>query len=191
MKEPMTNSKTHPLVSFLVCQTLCFSVAFLGSQATMLGLPTWYPALNKPAFNPPGWVFAPVWTVLYFLMGLALWQIWRSEPSRGRSRAIAIFAVQLVLNALWSWLFFAWHQLALSFYEIVALDVAILATIVFFSKVRNSAAWLLVPYLAWSCFASVLTFTIWRLNPTHADPKSADVQIRIEDPQSGPLLGGS
>jgi len=185
----MPESKTHPIVSFLICQTVCFLVAFVGSQATMIGLPAWYPALNKPAFNPPGWVFAPVWTILYFLMGLALWQIWRSEPSRSRAWAILLFAVQLVLNALWSWLFFAWHQLAWSFYEIVALDLAILATIVAFAKVRASAAWLLAPYLAWCTFASVLTFTIWRMNAGDADPKSESIQIKMDDPESGPLLG--
>ncbi len=185
----MLETKSHPLPSFLVCQTICFLASFIGSQATFIGLQGWYPALAKPAFNPPSWVFAPVWTVLYFLMGVALFQVWRAEPSRGRTWGLWQFGVQLVLNALWSWIFFGWFQLQWAFVEIFVLDLAILATILVFRKVKPSAAWLLSPYLAWTLFATLLTFSIWRMNPTNADPKSENIQIQIGEPELTPLPG--
>ncbi|MBC8066430.1 MAG: tryptophan-rich sensory protein [Chlorobia bacterium] len=175
----MPESKLRPILSFLICQTLCFAVGFIGSQASMMGLQAWYPSLNKPAYNPPGWVFAPVWSILYFMMGIALWQVWRSEPSRARSWGLPLFAFQLILNGLWSWIFFAWHQLPMAFGEIILLDLAILATILAFNKVRSSAAWLLVPYLAWCCFATLLTFSIWKMNPTDGTPKDGEVRIEL------------
>jgi len=185
MDETTVEKNAHPLVSFLICQTLCFVVAFIGSQAAMMGLQVWYPTLNKPAFNPPGWVFAPVWSVLYFLMAVALWQVWRSEPSKVRSKGLAIFGLQLVLNGLWSWIFFAWNKLPLAFVEILILDLAILATILIFNRVRSSAAWLLVPYLAWSCFATLLTYSIWKMNPVNADPNSENIQIKVGESDLG------
>lgn len=183
----MSETKSHPLPSFLVCQTICFAASFIGSQATFIGLQAWYPALAKPAFNPPSWVFAPVWTILYFLMGVALFQIWRSESSRIRTWGLWLFGFQLTLNALWSWIFFGWFQLKWAFVEIVVLNLAILATIVVFRKVKPSAAWLLTPYLAWTLFATVLTYSIWRLNPTDTDPKNENIQIQMGEPELTPL----
>jgi translocator protein len=185
MDETTVEKKSHPLVPFLICQTLCFVVAFVGSQASMTGLQAWYPSLNKPAFTPPGWIFAPVWAALFFLMGIALWQVWRSEASNARSRGLALFGVQLTLNGLWSWIFFAWNKLPLAFIEILVLDLAILATILVFNRIRSSAAWLMVPYLAWCCFATLLTFSIWRMNPTNVDPNSEDIQIRVGESEVG------
>lgn len=176
-----------PLISLIVCLTLCFLVAFVGSQASIMGLQGWYQTLNKPALNPPGWVFAPVWTVLYLMMGVALWQVWRSEPSSLRSWGLSLFGLQLVLNGLWSWLFFAWHKLPLAFWEIVLLDLAILATILVFAKVRSSAAWLLVPYLAWCCFASLLSFGIWRMNIESSTPRDGDIKIEVGNSDNLPL----
>lgn len=184
----MPESRSQPLVPFLVCQTVCFGVGFVGSQATLSALQGWYPALSKPAFTPPGWVFAPVWSILYFLMGVALFQVWRAESSRARAWGLWLFAVQLILNGLWSFLFFAWNKLPLAFWEIVMLDLAILATILVFNRVRSSAAWLLVPYLAWTCFATLLTFSISRMNDVNSPPKDGDIRIKIDDPESGPLL---
>lgn len=163
-----------PIVSFLTCMTLCYLVAFIGSQGAFQGLQGWYQSISKPAFTPPNWLFAPVWTVLYGLIGFALWQVWRSSPSKARTVGLWLFAVQLVLNGLWSWIFFAWQRLPLAFVEIVVLDVAILLTLLAFNKVRSSTAWLMLPYLAWCLFATLLTFGIWRMN---ANPNPNEIKI--------------
>jgi tryptophan-rich sensory protein len=125
-----------------------------------------YAQLEQPGWAPPSWLFAPVWTALYLLMGIAAWLVWR-EVGWGRGgRALGLFVVQLVLNALWTWLFFAWRRGAWSFAEIVVLAVAILATMVAFARVRVLAAALLLPYLGWVLFATALTWSLWRRNPT-------------------------
>ena len=172
-----STSKPAPVVSLVISLSICFAVAFIGSQATMSGLDGWYQILNKPSFTPPAWLFAPVWTILYLLMGFALWLIWRAEASPKRTWALSMFGIQLVLNGLWSWLFFAWHELSLAFWEIVLLDFAILASILIFAKLRTTAAWLLAPYFAWCCFATALTFSIWRMNSEDANQEGA---IRME-----------
>jgi benzodiazapine receptor len=184
----MPENRTPPVIPFLLCQTVCFSAGFIGSQATIRALQGWYPTLSKPSFTPPGWLFAPVWTVLYFLMGLALFQVWRSEPSRARTWGLWLFAFQLLLNGLWSWIFFGWYKLQLAFFEIVILDFVVLATILVFRRIKGSSAGLLIPYLAWLCFATALNFSIWRMNEVGARPQDGDIQIKIEDPESGPLL---
>lgn len=129
-----------------------------------------YPSLVRPSWAPPGWLFGPVWTTLYVMMGIAAWLVWRESPMTAdgrmaRRRGLALFVGQLVLNALWTWLFFAWRRGALAFGEIVLLWVAIAITIWQFGRVRPLAAWLLVPYLAWVTFATALTLAIWQRNP--------------------------
>jgi translocator protein len=163
----------NPVIALLLAMTICYGVGFIGNLATAQGLSGWYQGLRAPMFAPPGIVFAPVWTVLYGLMGWSLWLLWRSEPSPARSGALAAFAVQLALNGLWPWLFFAGHKLALAFYEILALDLAVVATIVLAARVQRRSAWLLVPYLLWLCFASLLSFSYWKLNPYEGVPPSA------------------
>lgn len=121
-----------------------------------------YLSLNRPDWAPPAWVFAPVWTVLYFLQGVAAWMVWRV---RGWSGALALFCVQLALNALWTWIFFAWREGALAFAEIVVLWALIVATVIAFWRVRALAGVLLVPYLLWVTFAAALTYAVWTLNP--------------------------
>jgi benzodiazapine receptor len=121
----------------------------------------WYTLLEKPSWNPPGWIFAPVWTLLYILMGIAAWMVWKE---RGFTLPVYLFIGQLALNALWSYLFFGAHRPDLAFFEIVLLFFSILATTVLFWKVRASAGALLVPYLLWVSFASILNLTIWKLN---------------------------
>ncbi len=124
----------------------------------------WYASLTKPTWNPPSAVFAPVWTVLYVLMGVAAWLVWREAGFSGARVALSLFVFQLVLNTLWSYLFFGLKNPMVAFLEIVVLWLAIVATVVGFWRVRTGAGALLVPYLCWVSFASVLNYTIWRLN---------------------------
>ena len=125
----------------------------------------WYESLAKPSWTPPGWVFPVVWTTLYAAMGTAAWMVWRNGRRGGRSRGpLAIFLLQLALNAAWSPVFFGAHRMLAALCVIVALLLAILWTLLAFRKVSAAAAWLLVPYLAWVSLATVLNFQIWRLN---------------------------
>ncbi|HNP22040.1 MAG TPA: tryptophan-rich sensory protein [Panacibacter sp.] len=132
--------------------------------ATANAINTWYSSLNKPYFNPPNWLFAPVWTLLYVLMGIALYLVWKLPRSADRNRAITIFFVQLTLNFLWSFIFFSMQQTGWAFAEIVLLLIAILACIYFFEPLSKPATWLMLPYAAWVTFASVLNYSIWMLN---------------------------
>ncbi len=127
---------------------------------------SFYASLNQPAWAPPASVFGPVWTALYALMGVAVWLAWREPASRVRTQALVVFVVQLAVNALWSWLFFAWHLGAWALADVLLLLALIGVTIALFRRVRPLAAALLVPYLAWVGFASALTWAVWRANPT-------------------------
>lgn len=140
-------------------------VGVLGGFFTSSAVNGWYVLAYKPSFNPPNWIFAPVWTLLYLLMGIALYLVWKSEVAKVLKRqAIGLFAIQLVLNFFWSIIFFYAHQPGWAFVEIIALWTIILLTILWFGKISPVAAWLLVPYISWVSFASVLNFAIWRLN---------------------------
>jgi len=120
---------------------------------------------NKPSFNPPNWIFAPVWTTLYILMGIALYLVWKSTATASiKQTAILLFVVQLTLNFFWSILFFKFQLTGWAFVEIIAMWVAILFTILWFGKISSTAAWLLVPYICWVSFASLLNYSIWKLN---------------------------
>jgi tryptophan-rich sensory protein len=149
------------IISLAVCQL----AAFIGSLFNISAIPTWYVTLNKPFFNPPNWVFAPVWTALYIMMGLALYLVWEKGYSKKDVKLGAkMFAVQLALNTLWSALFFGIKDLLLAFVEIIALWLAIALTMCYFRKVSKKAFWLMVPYLAWVSFAALLNLTIWLIN---------------------------
>ena len=124
-----------------------------------------YASLARPAWAPPGWLFAPVWSALYLLMGIAAWLVWKERGFRNARVALALFVVQLAANALWTWLFFAWRLGAAAFAEILVLWVLIVATMAAFWRVRPLAGALLVPYLAWVSFACVLCWTVWKMNP--------------------------
>ena len=126
---------------------------------------TFYGQLTQPSWAPPAWLFGPVWSVLYVLMGIAAWLVWRGDGGRVDSTALKLFVGQLIANALWTWLFFVWHQGLPALVEIVALWLLIAATIVAFGRIRRVAAMLLLPYLAWVGFATALTWSLWRLNP--------------------------
>jgi benzodiazapine receptor len=132
---------------------------------TSSGVNGWYAAANKPWFNPPNWIFAPVWTTLYVLMGIALFLVWRSDAAAViKKTAITLFAVQLVLNFFWSFIFFKLQQPGWAFAEIMLMWLMILMTILWFGKISATAAWLLVPYICWVSFATVLNYSIWKLN---------------------------
>lgn len=132
---------------------------------TITGIESWYQTINKPSWNPPGSVFGPVWTTLYVLMGVALFLVWKSSGSDTLKRtAITLFAIQLILNFFWSFIFFDQQQPGWAFVEIITLWFFILLTIFSFARVSKTAAWLLVPYISWVSFAAILNYTIWKLN---------------------------
>ena len=140
-------------------------VAASGAYFTVTGTGSWYQTLDKPSWNPPSWVFGPVWTTLYILMGIAMFLIWKSDaPEKLKRKATIFWGVQLVFNFLWSFLFFGQQQIFGALLEIVVLWVLILLTIFAFARVSKLAAWLLVPYISWVSFATILTYTIWDLN---------------------------
>jgi benzodiazapine receptor len=142
----------------------CFGAAAIGSVWTNSSLDAWYPALAKPSWNPPGWVFGPVWTALYLMMAVAGWLAWlRGAPPPGVVVWSWYFG-QLILNMLWSGIFFGLQQPGWAAVEIVLLWLAIAGTIAVFRRRSTAAAWLLVPYLAWVTFATMLNFTLWRMN---------------------------
>jgi tryptophan-rich sensory protein len=140
-------------------------VGACSSLLTQEGLRFWYQTIERPSWNPPGWVFGPVWTTLYVMMGIALVQIVGAERDRvARQIGLGLFVVQLILNFGWSWIFFVNHDLFGALVEIIALWLAIAATAVAFAATRRSSGLLLLPYLAWVSFATVLTGSIWHLN---------------------------
>jgi len=143
---------------------LCLAVGGAASIFPLRAIPTWYAGLVKPPLNPPNQVFGPVWTVLYILMAVAAWIVWKTRPSACRTRGLRLFLVQLGLNFLWTWIFFGTHQIMTAFIDLLALWAAILLTLLTFKKMSTTAAWLLVPYLAWVTFAGYLNITIWHLN---------------------------
>ncbi len=137
--------------------TFCAPLLSLGSMPG-----EWYAALNKPSWNPPAWLFGPAWTLLYTLMAVAAWLVWKRV---GFSRPLALYFVQLALNAAWTPIFFGAHQLGWALIEILVMWIMILLTLLSFRRVNPTAGWLFLPYLAWVSFATYLNFTLWRLNP--------------------------
>lgn len=154
------------LLGFGAALLLVALTAAIGGAFTARGVRDWYVSLDKPGWNPPSGVFGPVWAVLYFLMAAAAGLVWRRRDAARVTGPLALFAVQLVLNAAWSAVFFAWRKPGLAFLEIILLAAAIFATAWAFWRVSRAASVLLWPYLAWVLFAGALTFTIWRLNPS-------------------------
>ena len=152
------------LFGLLVFVTLCLLVSAAGGVVTATSVDTWYQALAKPSFNPPDWIFAPVWTTLYFLMGVSGWRIWRRRASRATRGALALFGLQLFFNFAWSVLFFGFQRIDLALIDIVILFVAIVANMILFWRIERLATLLLVPYAAWVVFAIVLNVSIWLLN---------------------------
>ncbi len=152
-------------ISDVAIATIPMAVGLIGGLASRDGIGSWYRTMERPSWNPPDWVFGPVWTTLYAMMGIALADVVRSDRDRiARQAGIGLFAVQLMLNFGWSWIFFVDHDLDGALVEVIALWLAVAATTAAFSSARPRAGWLLVPYLAWVSFATILTASIWRLN---------------------------
>ena len=157
--------KKYEVGALLGFGILVFLTAFIGSQFTFSSLGSWYAGINKPSWNPPSWVFGPVWTLLYIFIAISGWLVWRARHRASVSLLLTIYGIQLVLNALWSAIFFGMQNPGLASAEIVLLWLAIGAYTIIAWRVQRSAALLFLPYWAWVTFASVLTFTVAALNP--------------------------
>jgi translocator protein len=154
-------SPAKSVLGAIVALALTFGAAYIG---TRFPVDEWYASLSKPAWNPPNWLFGPVWGALYLLMAVAAWLVWRKDGLSGATIPLGMFVLQLVLNTAWSWIFFGRHELGLALAEISVLWIAILATIIGFWRVNSISGLLMVPYLLWVTFAAALNFAIWRLN---------------------------
>lgn len=151
------------VIKFIISIIISFAAAAIGSLATTPNIPTWYAYLEKPMLNPPNYVFGPVWTLLYLLIGISLYLVW-VQKAKNKTLAYVVFAAQMALNALWSLVFFGLHMPQLAIVVIVLLLAAIVATIVLFRRIHKVAAYLLIPYLAWTSFAAYLTIGVAALN---------------------------
>ena len=160
----MNRTRRQELVGLAGFVLLCLAVSALGGLATSSSVGTWYQTLAKPSFNPPDWVFAPVWTTLYIFMAISGWRVWRTPNSQLRTHALRVFYVQLVLNLLWSFLFFGMQEIGLALVEIIALLGAIVVTTVLFWRIDRPAGMLFLPYSMWVAFASLLNSALWVLN---------------------------
>ena len=157
-------TKWRPWIGLVLFVLVCLGAGGLGATVTTPEIDGWYRTVVKPEWNPPDWVFGPVWTTLFVLMGISAWLVWKPAGFKEAATALSLFAVQLILNVAWSWIFFGMHQIGWAVVEIVILWLAILATTVAFFRRSKAAVWLLMPYLGWVTFASVLNFAIWQLN---------------------------
>ena len=157
-------SPKYAWLGLVIFLAVCFAAAGIGGAVTTPKIANWYATLAKPSWNPPNWIFGPVWSALHFCMAVAAWLVWRQGGFSGATLPLALFGVQLGLNVLWSCLFFGLQSPGLAFVDVLLLWAAIAATMVTLWQRSVIAGILFVPYLAWVTFASVLNFTIWRLN---------------------------
>ena len=156
----------NKIAKFIIALTICEGAGLVGSIFTTPAIGGWYKTLIKPSFNPPNWLFAPVWTGLFFLMAIALYLVWTKNSATpiNKKPALIIFGAQLLLNIVWSLWFFGLKSPLAGLIEIIFLWFAILLTIIYFAKIYKPATWLLAPYLVWVSFASFLNFYLWQLN---------------------------
>ena len=159
-----TQDRRRDVIGLLGWIVVTFAASAAGARAS-ISASDFYAELTQPAWAPPAWLFGPVWTTLFALMAIAAWLVWRNGGFASNRNALLLFLVQLGLNVLWSWLFFAWRLGGLAFAEVLMLWAAILATIVLFWRAKALAGLLLVPYLLWVSFAAALNFALWRSNP--------------------------
>lgn len=164
MERPAPNSSFRDLLALGVFVLLCLGVSALGGWVTSGSVDTWYQTLQKPFFNPPDWLFAPVWTLLYLMIALSGWRVWRSRAHTSRRAGMAAYALQLALNLAWSIVFFGGRLIGPALAVILLLLAAIIGNAVLFARTDRLAAWLLAPYAAWVAFAALLNFALWRLN---------------------------
>jgi tryptophan-rich sensory protein len=151
-------------IGFVLWLALAFAAAGVGAVAS-IDAAEFYGQLVKPDWAPPAGLFGPVWTALYLLMGVAAWLVWREKRAKGLALSLSLFVIQLLANALWSWLFFAWRMGAFALVDVLALLALIVATAITFWRIRKAAGVLFIPYIAWVAFASVLTYSVWQSNP--------------------------
>ena len=156
--------KKSELLSLAICIAIPLIIGSISGIATSGNITTWYAGLNKPSFNPPNWIFGPVWTVLYLLMGISLFLIWRSPAGDARNYALTIFCIQIILNFAWSFIFFHFKQTGWAFVEIILIWLSVLAMIFIFYRISKPSALLQIPYFLWVSFAVVLNGSIWHLN---------------------------
>ncbi len=150
-------------IVYIICPLVCLVLGFLSGVATADSISTWYAQLIKPGWNPPNWLFGPVWSILYILMGVSLAMVLNSTSTL-KTKAVIVFSVQLILNLAWSYIFFVQKNMGGALIEIIFLLIFIIVTIVSFYPIRKTASYLLLPYLCWVAFASFLNYTIYSLN---------------------------
>ena len=152
------------ITALFICLLLPLAIGGISGYATASGIHDWYITLHKPSFNPPNYLFGPVWTLLYLLMGVSLFIIWRSNQGRKRNEALKIFAIQITFNFLWSFLFFRFNLVGVAFMDILVIWFSIVLMIFIFRRVNKIAAYLQIPYLLWVTYATTLHGAIWLLN---------------------------
>jgi tryptophan-rich sensory protein len=157
-------NKKQQALALVMSLTICYAVSFVGAMAS-INAKQFYASLVQPSWSPPGWLFGPVWIILYTMMGLSAWMIWRKNGFNAHRSSLLLYLFHLIPNALWGWLFFSWHLGAASFINIIVLWLLILITIFAFFRINKPAAMLLVPYLCWVSFAAALNYALWQNNP--------------------------
>jgi len=158
-------NKKFQFLPFVICIIIPLAIGAIGGFFTMESVKTWYTTLNKPSFNPPNEIFGPVWSTLYVLMGISSYLVWKERKSfTGYSWAVGLYFLQLVLNLMWSFLFFNQHQIGFALVEIIILLITIIATAIIFYRINRAAGLLFIPYILWVSFASYLTYSIFMLN---------------------------
>ncbi len=165
MNNYKNKSALYSAMGLLFWLVICFFTAWVGAQVSPgIASTEWYDSLQKPDWNPPNWLFGPVWTTLYTMMAVAAWLVWKNRPLSESKLALGIFVIQLFLNGLWSQIFFGMQEVGWALAEIILLLVAIVATTYLFFQKERLAGWLMIPYIAWVSFAAVLNGAIWWLN---------------------------
>lgn len=152
------------ILKFLVSIIIPLSLGAIAGMFTSQSVPEWYATLNRPSFNPPSWIFGPVWTTLYILMGISFFIIWKQDVSKERNRAILVYLLQLLLNFAWSFIFFYFNMIGLALVEIILLWISIVMMLVVFYKIKPIASYINIPYLLWVTFATVLNASYYFLN---------------------------
>jgi tryptophan-rich sensory protein len=162
----MANSRRSKILKLVASIIIAELAGIIGTLFTTPAIPVWYQLLIKPAFNPPNWLFGPVWTILFFLIGIAAYFVWNEGwENRNVKIALSVYGIQLVLNVLWDYLFFGLQNPFIGFVGIIALWIVIVINILVFFRVSRKAAYLLIPYILWVSFAALLNYSIWQLNP--------------------------